>query len=482
MAKKKEIVHLKILQINDTHSYLELHNEHVYTPEGIEVEQAGGYARLKHIVEACRKERGNVILLDNGDTLHGTYDAVASKGWNMVDILEHMGFDAMTFHWDSAYTPQNLKKLEKELSYPILAINCYSKKTGKLYFTPYIMKEFEGLKVGIIGIAANFIDKMMPPKFSEGVRFTMGDEELPGYIKEVRAKGADLVILLSHNGFPQDIQMLKTIPGIDICLSGHTHNRLYDIVKINDSYIIQSGSHGSFIGHIDLAYDGKIKDICHELIYVDESVPEDKEMKKLVDLALENNREMLKEKVGKTKSLLHRATSLSSPMDNLLLKSLLLASDAEIAFSNGWRYGAPIPPGKITLEDLYRIIPVNPPVSTAILTGEEIWDMVEQNLQNTYATDPYKQMGGYVKRAMGIRVYFKVENPETLRVQQIYVGDKPLDREKDYKVAYVTRQGVPADKYGREHKNLEVDAIEAIRTYLSKHDFVDDTKEAFVVV
>lgn len=480
MAKKS--TKLTLLQINDTHSYLELHHEHIFTPSGIQTIQAGGYARLKNIVNKTRQDAENVLLLDNGDTIHGTYDAVASKGWNMIPILNEMAFDAMTFHWDSAYSPQNLKNLGKKLTYPILAINVYDKETSQLFFDPYHIKSYGDLKVAIIGIAANFIDKMMPPKFSEGVYFTLGNEELPKYIAEVRQKGADLVVLLSHNGFPQDVQMLKEVPGVDICLSGHTHNRTYEMAQINETYIIQSGSHGSFIGRIDLEFDGKISKIAHELILVDQSSPQDPEMKKLVDAALAENREMLSEVVGKTKSLLHRATALYSPMDNLLLKSLLKASQAQIAFSNGWRYGAPIPPGKITLRDLYQIIPVNPPVSTTTMTGQEIWDLIEGNLQNTYAADPYKQMGGYVKRAMGIKVYFKVENPETLRVQQIYVGEDLIDKTREYQVTYVTRQGVPKDKFGKNHRELDLTAIDALRAYLAETTFTDDTPQTFIVV
>ncbi len=478
---------LTILQINDTHSYLELHKEHVYTEKGLEAVDAGGYARLMTLIEEIRQQNPNVILLDNGDTIHGTYDAVKSKGENMVPVLQHMGFDAMTFHWDAAYTPTHLKKLDEQLSYPILAINCYKKGTTELFFEPYLMKQVGDLKVAIIGIAANFIDKTMPAVFSEGVYFTMGDEELPGYIKKVKGEGADIVLLLSHNGFPQDIKMLSEIPGIDICLSGHTHNRLDEIVKVKNSYIIQSGSHGSFMGRIDLGWEkGKgLSKINHQLIFVDKDIKEDPAMKKLVDAALAPNRELLSQQVGCTEELLHRGTSISAPMDNLLLQSMLHATGAQIAFSNGWRYGAPIAQGPITLEELYHIVPMDPPLVTATLTGGEIWEMIEDNLQNTYAEDPYKQMGGYVKRTLGLKVYMKIENPAELRVQQIFVGDAPLDKEKTYKVVYVTRQAVPKDKFGKDHKELEIHAIEALKGYLASLNgscFVNDYPESYVVV
>lgn len=473
---------LTILQINDTHSYLELHQEHMYTPDGIEVVKAGGYARLKSLVNDIRKERQNVLLLDNGDTFHGTYDAVASKGMHMVPVIRHMGFDAMTFHWDAAYTPAHLKTIEEKLEHPILAINCYDKQTDELYFKPYLLKEYGDFKVGIIGIASSIIDKTMPPAFSEGVYFTFGNEELPGYIDEVRQQGADLVILLSHNGFPQDIKMLHEVAGVDVCISGHTHNRIEVPVKVNDTYVIQSGSHGSFLGRLDVTFDDKIREVAHELIFAAEDIPEDADMKKLVEDALSANRAMLAETVGETKDLLHRATSLNAPMDNLILKSLLSVTGADVAFSNGWRYGVPIQPGQLTLEDLHRIIPVNPPVSTAVLSGQEIWDMLEENLHHTFSGDPYEQMGGYVKRAMGLKAYIKVENPNTLRLQQVFIGNEPLEKAAAYRVAYVTKQGVPKEKYGREHKDLEIHAVDAIRQLLQKGPYADDSPAAFEVV
>lgn len=473
---------LTILQINDTHSYLELHQEHFYGPDGIEVREAGGYARLKHLVEKIRSENEHVLLFDNGDTIHGTYDAVKSKGWNMVPVLKHMAFDAMTFHWDSAYTPANLKEIAKEVGYPVLAYNVYDLETGERYFDPYTILDSGGLKVAVIGLAAHFIDKMMPDSFHEGVRFTLGNKELPGMIKEVKEKGADLVILLSHNGFSQDLKLLSEVPGIDIGLSSHTHNRIHEPVKVGDAYVIQSGSHGSFLGRIDLTFDEKVRSIKHELIEITPEIPEDPHMSGLVDQALEEHREMLEEEVGCTETLLHRATSLNATMDDFLLEAMLTSSGAQIAFSNGWRYGVPIPPGKITLGDLYRIIPVNPPLRRAKLTGKEIKDMIEENLEATYSCDPYDQKGGYVKRMRGLTVYIKIENPCQLRVQEILVGREKLVLEKEYDVVYVTKQGVPFEKYGKEHRDMEIDAITSLRDFLKEGCYEGDDKPAVIVI
>jgi len=178
---------------------------------------------------------------------------------------------------------------------------------------------------------------------------------------------------------------------------------------------------------------------------------------------------------------LNRNTVLEATMDNLLLQALLEATGAEVAFSNGWRYGAPIPPGPITLNDLWNIIPVNPPVSVTSLTGDEMWTMMEENLEHTFARDPYEQMGGYVKRALGIKAYVKLENPAGERLQELFVGDKPLERDRSYRAAFVTEQGVPR-KYGTDRQKLDVDAISALRRYLRAHDPAEAELRGTVVV
>jgi len=477
---KKE---LTILQVNDTHSYLELHNELFYGADGIWMGKAGGYARIQSLVSGIRKEReGKVLFLDNGDSFHGTYEAVETKGACMVPVLNRLGLDAMTFHWDTAYGPAALKDLGSQLSYPILAINVFRKDTKELFFEPYLMKEINGIKVGIIGIASNMVDKTMPPSYSEGLVFTLGKEELPGWIEKVKEEGAELVVMLSHLGFPQDVQMVKDVKGIDVCISGHTHNRLRAPEVVNGTYIIQSGSQGSFLGHMDLTLDENgISSLRHELLDVSEDVPEDDEMKALVDRTMEPYREKLDARVGETLVDLHRGTSLESPTDNMILSALLQASGAEAAFSNGWRYGAPVPKGKVTLRDLYNIIPVNPPVSTVEMTGVEMYEMIEANLESTYAKDPFKQLGGYLKRALGIRVYIKIENAKGSRIQKFFVGKEELDLEKTYKVAFVTQQGVP-EKFGKNRKNMDVRAVDALKTYLATIRFDLGHVDTFIVV
>ena len=470
--KEKE---LTIIQMNDTHGYLEEHWEHFYNGDDASYIRAGGYARIANYVKNVRKEKeDNVLFLDGGDTFHGTYPVVHTKGNILTPLLSELGLDAMTAHWDFAYGPDHFKHLLTDVNYPMLAINCFNSETDELVFKPYIIKHVNGLKVGIVGIAATIIDKTMPKHFSRGLYFTMGNEELPSYVKLLKEEEqVDLIIVLSHLGFPQEVKLAGEVSGIDVLLSAHTHNRIYDPVKVNDTIIIQSGCHGSFLGHLDITVkDGEIIDYQHKFVVLDENYEEDPDMKEKVDKVMEPYREDLDRVWGETLTDLNRYEVLESTMDNFLLQALMDYSQAEAAFSNGWRYGAPIPKGPITENDLWNIIPVNPPLSKVKLTGREIWDMLEENIERTFAKDPYEQMGGYLKRSAGINMYFKFENPFGERIQQLFIGGEEIDFKRVYDVVYVTSQGVP-EKYGHDREHLDIHAIEVLQQYLSKYDAVN---------
>jgi 5''-nucleotidase/2'',3''-cyclic phosphodiesterase and related esterases len=440
---------LTILQLNDSHAYLDIHPELFWDGDHAKYKLAGGFARIATIFNQTREKNPKTLVFDCGDTIHGTYAAVKTKGEALIPILNYLDFDAMTAHWEFAYGPEHFLKLSKKLNYPMIAINCYHKASDKLVFKPWIIKEIGKIRIGVIGIAATIVDKVMPANFSKGIYFTIGNQELPYYISELRnEEKVDLIVVISHLGFPQEMKLAQEVDGVDVLLSAHTHNRLYKPALVNNTILIQSGCHGSFIGRLDLTISqGKVIKFQHNLITVSEDIKPDPEADDLVNRVLNPYRDELSQVVGYTDTGLNRNTVLESTMDNFLLKSLLKETDAQIAFSNGWRYGAPIPPGQITLNDLYNIIPVNPPVSTVELTGKEIWTMMEENFEHLFSRDPYNQMGGYLKRCMGLNLYFKVENPPGQRIQELFVKGRKIKMDETYQAVYVTSQGVP-DKYG----------------------------------
>lgn len=463
---------LTLVQLNDSHAYFEPHQELFWTANGPVYRQAGGYARIATLLRQIRQERqGGVLFLDNGDALHGTYGAVQTEGRALVQILNELAPAAMTAHWDFAYGPAALRRRAAELQFPIVAGNVYDKVTGERPFPGTLVTEAGGVRIGIIGLASNIVDTTMPPSFSTGLRFTLGRDELPTFIEELRERDrVELVILLSHLGFPLDMRLLQEVPGVDVCLSGHTHNRLTAPVRAGQTLVIQSGCHGSFLGRLDLDLEGgRIVEYRHQLITVDDQVVPDGSVADLVHATLAPYHADLSTVVGSTATALNRATMLEATSDNLLLQALLEHTGAEVAFSNGWRYGAPVIPGPLTLNDLYNLAPMDPPVSTVTMTGEEILQMIEENLARTFAPNPYELRGGYVKRALGMAAHVKLENPTGTRVQRLFIGNGEVAAARDYHVAFITEQGVPR-QYGRNRQAHPTTVVDALRSYLGRHD------------
>lgn len=287
---------LTVLQLNDSHAYFDLHQEMFWLGGQAVYRPAGGYARIATLVKQIRAANPErVLFCDCGDTLHGTYPALKTQGQAMIPVLNSLGLDAMTAHWEFAFGPATFKQRAAELNYPTLAINVFDQATQERLFPAYSIKEIGGLRIGLVGIACNIVDKTMPPAFSEGLYFTLGREELPPIIDVLRAREkVDLILLISHLGFSQDMKLLSEVEGIDVCLSGHTHNRLYKPALQGKTLIIQSGCHGSFLGRLDLDIaDGRVVDYKHQLIEVEAGIIPDPDVADLVRQALAPNQEIL---------------------------------------------------------------------------------------------------------------------------------------------------------------------------------------------
>ncbi len=219
-----------------------------------------------------------------------------------------------------------------------------------------------------------------------------------------------------------------------------THNRVESPAVVNETLLIQSGCHGSFVGRLDLQVEGsRITGYDHHLTPVDDSMTPDPAMQALVDIAMTTTRPLQEQIVGQTQNALHRATSLN----DVLLAAIARTAGTDIAFSNGWRYGAPVPPGPVTLNDLWNIVPTNPPVSVVDLTGAEIVTLLEANLESTFSADSFGQRGGFVKRFRGLTANAKLENPRGHRLEQVFTRTEKIDPEATYPVAFITAQGVP---------------------------------------
>ena len=456
-----------LLQQNDTHGCLELHNELFWETDGPVFKKVGGLARIRQYVKTLKNNTDNVLYFDGGDLFHGTLPLVDSQGNALIPILQKMDLDGFVpGNWDYAYGKQQLRQLTEKLGFPTLACNVVDNESQRNFFEPYMIKELNGIKIGIIGLTYPYVDITMPPDFSDGLSFTKGVEEVRESV-EALDEQADVVVLLSHMGLPLDAKLVSLVDGIDIVLSGHSHDRVQKPIVQNDTYIVQAGSSSSFIGRLDVEFENDaITNLQYELIEVEEQLEEDKEVKELVNELLASYERERDTVVGETQTLLHRMTLEEAPMDKLITDSYLSSFHSDAAFSHGWRYGHPIAPGPITLYDLYTIIPTNPEIFTLEITGEELWSVLEHNLEQVYSSDPFKQKGGYVLRSSGLKMTYKPYNPKGSRIQTLQIAGGHLQPKKTYRISGAGKQSFK--KYENKKQYQGVHAIDAIQTFLRK--------------
>ena len=474
-----------LIQQNDTHAQLEPHWEHFWRNGRPDYRRAGGYARAATIVRRIKEETdGSALLVDCGDTIHGTGPAQWTKGAAVVPALNAMGVDLMTpGNWDFGFGPEVLLQRGAEMDFPLIASNVNDAKSGQPLFAPTEVRQIGGIMVGFIGVTLPSIPDTMPAAFSAGLRFASAVEPVQRSVVELR-RGAevDLVVVVSHTGFPQEVQLAKDVQGIDVILSGHTHNRLTAPVQIGRTLMIQSGFSGSFLGRLDLEVRaGHVCAVSHELIEVAASIEEDAATKRVVDEQLEPFRTRLGEVVGQTITGLNRMTVLESTMDNLITDAYLELTGAEVAMSHGWRYGAPIPPGDVTMGDLWQMIPTDPEVFIVPLTGRQIRQRLEASLESVYAPDPFDQKGGFVLRVSGLNAVVRLNNPKGTRVEHLDIAGDPCDPDRSYIVAAAGEQAL---QDAGPRKRTGTRAVEALRRYVERNSPVnaDLTHTKFIAV
>lgn len=460
----------------DLHAQLEPHPELFW--EGSErVEEAGGFARVAAAIQRIRAERGGAVLaMDGGDTLQGSAEAARTEGAAVVGALNGIGFDlGVPGNWEVVYGPAVLRERAAEIAHPLIAANVRDAATGERLFEPWRIHDVGGVRVGVIGYTDPDVPFRQPPAYSVGLTYE-GPEELPQLIRQVREAGAEVVVLLSHIGLAKAVALTDTLEGIDFHLSADTHERTYEPIDRNGVWVVEPGAFGSFLGRLDVwVQDGKVVDKRWELIELTAAEhPEDPEVAALVEAAVAPHRAHLDRQVGATATELARYSVVETSLDNVLSDALREATGTEIALSNGFRFGTPLPPGPIRERDLWDFYPISTPLTTGKVTGQQLWDFWEQEIENAFSTDASKRFGGWLPRPSGMTVEFEAGAPFGERVKSIRVGGAPLDRERLYSVTACLREGDAPDtlcriRHAQDVRVLDFDAHEAVRRYLAAH-------------
>jgi sulfur-oxidizing protein SoxB len=403
----------------------------------------GGLDRLARVVKHVRAERGNdkVLFLDGGDTWQGSLGSNRSKGQDMVDCMALLNPDAMTGHWEFTYGETRVNELIKGLGFPFLALNVRDTEWNEPVFQPYKMFEKGGVKIAVLGQAFPYQPIANPrwliPKWSFGIR----EEDIRANVEKVRKEGAQLVVLLSHNGFDVDHKLASRVAGIDVILTGHTHDAMPEVIKVGKTLLIASGSHGKFVSRLDLdVQNGTVKDFRYKLIplFADVIRP-DAGMTAAVTKARVPYAQELARVVGQAESLLYRRGNFNGTFDDLICAALLKERDAEIALSPGFRWGTSVLPGQaITVEDIHNATAITyPQVYRISMTGERLKEVLEDVADNLFNPDPYYQQGGDMVRCGGLGYAIDVSKPIGQRISSMthLKSGQPIDPRKDYVVA-----------------------------------------------
>ncbi len=404
--------------------------------------RVGGADRLATLLKAVRAERpDNTLFLDGGDTWQGSYTSYQTQGADMVRVMNALGTDAMTAHWEFTYGTERVNELLEQLAFPFLAQNVRDTDWEEPVFDRVAYFERGGVKVAVIGQAFPYTPVANPrykiPTWSFGIR----EEAVQQQVDEARSEGAELVVLLSHNGFDVDRKLASRVQGIDVVLTGHTHDALPDVVQVNKTLLVASGSHGKFLSRLDLdVRDGEVKGYRYKLMPVfSDVITPDPEVTALIGEIREPHKAELERVLGQTETMLYRRGNFNGTFDDLICQALLEERDAEISLSPGFRWGASLLPGQdITVEDLHNLTSITYPAAYRTeMTGAFLKTVLEDVADNLFNPDPYYQQGGDMVRVGGLG--YSIDPAESIgkRVTDMtfLASGEPIEADKSYTVA-----------------------------------------------
>ena len=405
--------------------------------------RVGGLDRVATVIDAIRADRPDALLLDGGDTWHGSYTCYHTEGQDMVNVMNALNPDAMTFHWEFTLGSERVQEIVENLPFAALGQNIFDAEWDEPtdLFPPYKMFERGGTKIAVIGQAFPYMLIANPgwmfPEYSFGIR----DERMQEMVDEVRDMGAEVVVVLSHNGFDVDKKMASRVSGIDVILSGHTHDALPEPVLVNETIIVASGSNGKFVSRVDLdVRDGRMMGFKHKLIPIfSDVITPDAQVAALIDEQRAPYINELTEVIGKSESLLYRRGNFNGSWDDLICQALIEEREADISMSPGVRWGPSILPGQdITREDIWNVTSMTyGKAYRTEMTGEFIHVILEDVADNLFNVDPYYQQGGDMVRIGGMGYRIDINQPQGSRISELTLlktGER-IDPAKTYVVA-----------------------------------------------
>ncbi len=410
--------------------------------------RVGGFAHLKTLVDRVRGQRPGALLLDGGDTWQGSATSLWTNAQDMVDACIQLGVNVMTPHWEATFGADRVMEVVQndfaKNGVDFVAQNVITQDFGDQVFQPYVMKDINGVQVAVIGQAFPYTPianpRYMIPDWSYGIR----DDSMQKWVDEARAKGAKVVVVLSHNGMDVDLKMASRVNGIDAIFGGHTHDGVFQPVPVKTPnggtcLVTNAGSNGKFLGVMDFnVKNGRIVGWKYRLMPVFSNfLPADARMEALINKIRAPYEAKLGEVLAVNEETLYRRGNFNGTWDEVICAALMEVRGADAAFSPGVRWGTSILPGEpITYERMMDQMALTYPATTLNeFTGAQIKEIMEDVCDNIFNPDPYYQQGGDMVRTGGIQ--YSVRPNETIgkRLSDFHIGGKPMDPNKKYKVA-----------------------------------------------
>lgn len=480
-----------ILQTTDVHCQIHAHDELFWENDQAVFRKTGGYSHLKTFLDQERKKAEHSFLIDTGDMFQGSELSVKTTGEAMVPILNALDYDLyLPGNWEVIYYKKTMQLLLGSLNGPKVCANMYHDlgegKKGELIFPPYHIWNVNGVKIGFLGYTDHLVPIRQSPNYSKGIIYTKPEENLAHYVDVLRnQEKCAFVAIVAHLGLSQQIHLanLPESEGVDYILGGDTHERVRKPIQAKYAKVVEPGAFGSFVGKLELKIEnGKVVSDTYDMIEVEaKKYPASPEMEKIMAQYEGPYLEDIQKVVGYSTIPLYRYFVIENPIDTMILDAInWQVPDVDIVLSNGFRFcpprSTPDQTGNIPITNgfIFDMLPVDSQIRTGKVTGKQIHEWLERELNNVFAADASKRFGGWVIKFKGMEVEFNAFGEEGKRVQKAEVKGQPLDPEKIYHICACERDGDPDDmlcrfKGVKETENTPFTLHQAMRSYLTEN-------------
>jgi S-sulfosulfanyl-L-cysteine sulfohydrolase len=460
---------ITFLITTDIHSQINTHDEFFWENGKAVYSKRGGLAVIKTMLDQLRKQNPqNTIVYDGGDFFHGHAVASLTEGEALIPIFNTLGYDLiLPGNWEVVYKKKQMLYDMGHSNAAKICANMFHQSDSSPYcelvYQPYWIKYIAGVKIGVIGYTDHLIPKRQSPAYSAGLTFEHAEKSIAKYVTTLReVEGCEVVLLATHMGLAQQVGLANNpvCAGVDMIMGADTHERVREPIVGKYTSVIECGAFGSFLGKLDLHFEnGKFQKFSYELMDVDpEKYKPDTAIQKMIDEAYQPFKADLQKVIGTSTTPLVRYFVMETPMDNLITDAIMWKFKPDIALSNGFRFCQPLAVdattgvATITKEFLWNMLPVNSEVKSGIVTGAQLMDWLEKELENAFAKNPSKRFGGWFVRFNGMEVNFTIGNEQGNRVNKVLIAGNALDLNAEYKILACDREGDPNDTICRMEK------------------------------